>query len=89
MNITEKDLPKVPDSDPVWDVIADYLSQICMNIVLLTSAEVIVIGGGVMKRDILYPKIREKFKSNLNGYVQHERLNSKFKICLKIKYFYY
>lgn len=47
-----------------------------MNIALLTSAEVIVIGGGVMKRDILYPKIREKFKTNLNGYVQHERLNS-------------
>jgi len=40
-----------------------------MNIALLTSAEVIILGGGVMKRDILYDKIRSKFKTNLNGYL--------------------
>ena len=64
------------DSDPVWDIIAYYLGQFCMTLTLICSPEVIVIGGGISKRKILFKKIRENFKTLLNGYLVHEKLES-------------
>lgn len=40
--------------------------------------EVIVFGGGVLKRKILIPKIRENVKKLLAGYVQVPKLTSKY-----------
>ncbi len=67
----------LPDSDPVWDIIAFYLGQFCMTLTLVCSPEVIVIGGGIARRKILFDKIRENFKTLLNGYLVHEKLESK------------
>ena len=40
----------------------------------MNSVEVIILGGGVMNRSILYPIIRNEFKKLLNGYVEHPLL---------------
>ncbi len=47
------------DDHPIWEVAAYYLAQICVNLIIIASPEKIVLGGGVLKRRSLYPRIRE------------------------------
>ena len=56
--IDATDLPNVPDNDPLWTTCAFYLAELCANLVLIASPERICIGGGIMQRRSLYPKIR-------------------------------
>jgi fructokinase len=55
--------------DPIWDVIADYIGQLCAALFLLASPQRIVIGGGVMSSGALFPLVRAKVARQLNGYV--------------------
>ena len=64
----------MPDEDAVWDVVAFYLAQLCANLVLVCSPEVIVLGGGVSERQCLYPKVQEQLLDQLNGYIQSDKL---------------
>lgn len=52
------DLPGLPDEHPLWDLWAYYVAQLCANLVLMVSPERICIGGGILNRTSLYPKIR-------------------------------
>lgn len=54
-----------------WKIEAYYLGQALMSTILLLSPERIILGGGVMHQEQLFPLIREEVKHNLNGYVQH------------------
>jgi len=63
------ELPQIPDSDPVWEITGHYLAAMCANLVLTVSPSVIVIGGGVMNRDILYSIVRKKTVELLQGYI--------------------
>ena len=58
------------DDHPVWDILAHYLGIFCSNLYLTTSVERIILGGGVLKREVLLTKIREVFTKNINGYVK-------------------
>lgn len=57
-----------PDDHPFWDVEAHYLSQLCMTLFLTVSPERIVLGGGVMKQERLFPLIHQKTTDLLAGY---------------------
>lgn len=57
-----------------WKLEAYYLGQALMSTILLLSPERIILGGGVMHQEQLFPMIREEVKRNLNGYVQHDML---------------
>lgn len=57
-----------------WKFEAYYLGQALMSTILLLSPERIILGGGVMHQEQLFPMIREEVKRNLNGYVQHDML---------------
>ena len=57
LNKDIKDLENVPDSDPVWPIIGHYLTLFCANLAYVLSPEVIILGGGVMNRKILYKLI--------------------------------
>jgi len=74
IGIAASDLPKVPDHDKAWEVIAFYLASLCANLVLTVSPSVIVIGGGVMNREVLYPLIRKKTLEILNNYINSPML---------------
>jgi fructokinase len=63
------ELPLLPDDHPVWDIEAYYLGQLCANLVLVMSPERISIGGGVLNRASLYPKIRTYTLQILNKYI--------------------
>ncbi len=57
------------EDHPAWELEASYLAQMCANMILAVSPEVIVLGGGVMQQMHLFPRIREKTLELLGGYV--------------------
>jgi len=63
-------LRELADDHPVWDVAAHYLAALCANLVLTVSPERIVLGGGVLLRRSLFPKVRAQMVEMLNGYIQ-------------------
>jgi fructokinase len=40
-----------------------------MNYILTLSPKKIILGGGVMQREFLFPKVRNRVRDLLNGYV--------------------
>mmetsp|Transcript_10693 Transcript_10693/g.19531 ORF Transcript_10693/g.19531 Transcript_10693/m.19531 type:complete len:415 (-) Transcript_10693:1323-2567(-) len=63
-------LKDVPDDHEVWDHSANALANLCVTLILVTSVERIVLGGGVMNRSILFPKIRRRVLTLLNNYLE-------------------
>jgi fructokinase len=59
----------VPEDDPFWDIEADYIASALMNYILTLSPKKIILGGGVMQREFLFPKVRNRVHELLNGYV--------------------
>lgn len=65
-----------------WDLEAFYLAQGIMNYILILAPEVIILGGGVMKKEGLLEKVRDKVAELLNGYFQSSLLEEKSFITL-------
>jgi fructokinase len=57
-----------PEDHPFWAVESDYIAQLCMNLILTTAPERIVLGGGVMKQERLFPLIQARTLELLGGY---------------------
>jgi len=66
----------IPDDHESFDFIASYIAQALMNYILILSPTKIVLGGGVMERSFLFPKIRMKVLKLLNGYVLTDELSN-------------
>jgi fructokinase len=64
----------VPENDPFWNIEADYIASALMNFILTLSPKKIVLGGGVMQRGFLFPKVRWRVRELLNGYVSSKSL---------------
>jgi len=64
----------VPETDPYWDVEADYIAAALMNYILTLSPQKIILGGGVMQREFLFPKVRSRVLELLNGYVNSKAI---------------
>ena len=58
----------------VWDLEADYIAQALTGYILTLSPEMIILGGGVMHQEQLFPMIRRKVTQLLGGYVQAKEL---------------
>lgn len=59
----------LPEDHPAWALEASYLAQMCVNAMVTFSPEKIILGGGVMHKDFLFPMIREKTLQLLGGYI--------------------
>lgn len=59
---------ELPPSHPAWELQADYLAQMCVNLTYCYTPERIILGGGVMQNPFLFPLIRERVQQLLNGY---------------------
>jgi fructokinase len=59
----------LPDDHPAWALEAHYLALGLANLVLTLSPERVVLGGGVMARAGLYPRVRAGIGELLGGYV--------------------
>jgi len=64
----------VPESETFWDIEAGYIASALMNYILTLSPKKIIVGGGVMQREFLFPKVRNRVSELLNGYVSSKVL---------------
>ncbi len=60
----------LPDGHPAWDLEAEYLALGIANWTCTLSPERILLGGGIMQREELYPKVRTRVAGLLNGYLE-------------------
>lgn len=58
----------------VWELEADYIAKALVNYILILSPQRIVLGGGVMHQEQLFPLIRKKTAEYLNGYIKTNEL---------------
>jgi fructokinase len=64
----------LPPDHPAWELEAHYLSLALHAFICVMSPQRIILGGGVMDQEMLFPMIRQKVHSSLNGYVKHPLL---------------
>ncbi len=58
----------------VWDLEAYYIAQALANYILILSPERIILGGGVMHQEQLFPLVRRYVGDILNGYIKTKEL---------------
>ncbi len=61
-----KELKGIPE---VWELEAEYIAKALVNYIMILSPKKIVLGGGVMHQEQLFPLIRKKTAELLNGYI--------------------
>lgn len=62
------------DRTEVWDLEAYYIAQALANYIMILSPQLIILGGGVMHQEQLFPLIRSYVKEMLNGYILTKEL---------------
>lgn len=65
----------IPDEHESFDFIASYMAEALMSYILTLSPTRIVLGGGVMGRTQMLPKIRHLLREKMNGYLKTDQLN--------------
>lgn len=65
---------ELKDEKAVWDLEAYYIAQALTGYILTLSPEVIILGGGIMHQEQLFPMIRSYVLEMLNGYLQTDEL---------------
>ena len=67
------DLKDIPE---VWELEAEYIAKALVNYILILSPQRIVLGGGVMHQEQLFPLVRQKTVELLNGYVLTKEIDN-------------
>jgi len=65
---------KLPPEHSAWILEARYLAMGLANLVVTLSPQRIILGGGVMEQDHLFPLVRRKIKEILNGYISAKEI---------------
>ncbi len=60
----------LPDGHAAWDLEAEYLALGIVSWTCTLAPERIILGGGVMEREELLPKIKARVAELLNGYME-------------------
>jgi fructokinase len=68
------DLPHLDAAHAQWEIQADYLGQLCAQMVLTFSPQRIILGGGVMAQERLFPAIRQRMLHWLGGYIDRAEI---------------
>ncbi len=58
----------------VWEMESHYIAQAMVNFILVMSPRIIILGGGVMKNENLFPMIRKRVRKILNEYLDTDEL---------------
>ncbi len=64
------------DSAEVWELEAYYIAHALVNYILTLAPHKIILGGGVMHQEQLFPLIRQKVVELLNGYLITKELQN-------------
>ncbi|MBC8496297.1 MAG: ROK family protein, partial [Chloroflexi bacterium] len=60
----------LPVDHPAWDLEVSYLAYALVNYITTLAPQRIILGGGVMEQEQLFPLVRAKVKEYLNSYLQ-------------------
>ncbi len=60
----------LPPDHPAWALEAHYLALALHTFICTLSPQRIILGGGVMQQEQLFPLVRQKVQESLAGYVQ-------------------
>lgn len=71
---TGTSLQQLDESHAQWPIEADYLGQLCAQLVVTVSPRRIIMGGGVMSQARLFPLIRRRLLHWLGGYIDRNEL---------------
>ena len=71
-----KPADELKDDEKVWDLEADYIAQACVNYIMILQPQKIILGGGVMHQEQLFPIIRKKVFEKINKYVVTKELDN-------------
>jgi fructokinase len=69
-----KKAEELPAGHPAWEMEASYIARALRSFICTLSPERIILGGGVMQQEHLFPLIQEKVLKELNGYVQSAQI---------------
>jgi fructokinase len=69
-----KSARELPEDHIAWEIEAEYLAQMCVNTIVMVSPGRIVLGGGVMHQQHLFPRIRRRTLELLGGYVANSAI---------------
>ncbi|MBS6954827.1 MAG: ROK family protein [Enterocloster asparagiformis] len=62
------------DRPEVWELESYYIAQALVNYIMILSPQKIIMGGGVMHQEQLFPMIRAKVKEMIGGYLNTPEL---------------
>jgi fructokinase len=57
------------DTHPIWDILGFYHAQLYSNLALITSAQRLLVGGGLGLKPLVLRAARRYLLENLNGYI--------------------
>ena len=60
--------------DKLWEIESYYIAQAIVDYIMILSPQKIVLGGGVMKQEQLFPMIREQVIKLLGGYINTKEI---------------
>lgn len=69
-----KNAKELADNELVWEIESYYLAQGLVDYIMTVSPKKIILGGGVMHQEHLFPLIRKKVKEMIGGYLKTEEL---------------
>ena len=65
----------IRDRSEVWELESFYIAQALADYIMILSPQKIILGGGVMHQEQLFPLIRRKVKELVNGYICSKELD--------------
>ncbi len=67
---------ELKDEAKVWELEAEYIGIALTDFVMTLSPQKIILGGGVMHQEQLFPMIRQAFEKYNAGYINADRLKN-------------
>lgn len=61
VGVSSEEFYFILDDYEIWEKVGYYLGVMCFNVIYVLLFYVIVLGGGIMKRKILYNIVRKCF----------------------------
>ncbi|OYD09030.1 ROK family protein [Paludifilum halophilum] len=65
------------EREEVWKLEGYYIAQALMQYILILSPQKVILGGGVMKQELIWVHIRQYLKELLNDYIDFPQLSSR------------
>ncbi|MBE5843357.1 MAG: ROK family protein [Butyrivibrio sp.] len=67
---------QLADKAEVWEIESEYIANALMSYALILSPQKIILGGGVMHQEQLFPLVRKKFSELVNGYIVTDEMKN-------------